>query len=159
MGAAQDDFIAKQDIGTEFECATCGYNKWDIGLEFHHVKDGHMLLCAPCHRSYHPEFRERSKNGQTFEILQKKATVFDYALRSTKCYRDNLGLLVRLYKRPFHFLERDCYAALQWFQERGGFCDCEAHLNVVLKYMRQKKTRDIIHLAPGFEPAKKGDIS
>jgi len=57
------DFLPTQDLDTEYECAICGYNKWDIGLEFHHVKDGHMLLCCPCHRSYHPEIAKGHEPG------------------------------------------------------------------------------------------------
>jgi len=139
-------YESTQDIGTEYECETCGYNKWDIGLEFHHVRDGHMLLCAPCHRSYHTEVvAQYSRNGQRFDIFEEESADLYYWMRRHKCHRDNSSIMLRLFLHPFHKLDKD--GATRWFQDRGGYCDCEVLLNVVMKYMMGKKTKEIIHLA------------
>jgi len=139
-------YESTQDVGTEYECETCGYNKWDIGLEFHHVRDGRMLLCAPCHRSYHTEdVAQYSRNGQRFDILEEKRTIFYNALSHSTCNRDFAGLQRMLCRHSFRTLDKS--GALRWFQDRGGYCDCEVLLNVLYKYISQKKTREIIHLA------------
>jgi len=32
-------------------------------------------------------------------------------------------------------------------QDRGGYCDCEVYLNVLMKYQSGKRTGEILHLA------------